>query len=231
MQGNNVRKTATIVGLLFIIATVTSLISVAFLGSALDGTNFLVGITEYENNVISAAMVELILAISLVAIGSLMFPILKKYDEGLALGYSSVRLIEAVLIIIATISLMLMLSIGKDLSAGTMHAADPQSLGALTMDLREWSFLLGTLIFLGIGALILNYVLYRSRLVPRWLSIWGLIGGVGVIVYGILGFFGTDTNAMDATTLLALPIAVQEMAFAVWLIVKGFNTATVGEAA
>jgi len=222
------RRTASIIGALFIIATVTSFISVALLGTALDGSDFLIDISEFENNVIMAAMVELVLAISLVAIGSLIFPILREHDEGLALGYSSIRLIEAVLIIIAAMSLMLMLSIGQDYEAGAMHAADPQSLGAMMLALREWSFLIGTLIFLGLGALILNYLLFRSELVPRWLSVWGLIGGVGVIAYGILGFFGTDTNAMDVTTLLALPIAVQEMAFALWLIVKGFNVRKTG---
>jgi len=62
-----------------------------------------------------------------------------------------------------------------------------------------------------------------SSLVPRWLSVWGLIGGAGVLVYGILGIFGLDTNAADASSLLAAPIAVQEMVFASYLIIKGFR--------
>jgi hypothetical protein len=78
-------------------------------------------------------------------------------------------------------------------------------------------------IFLGLGCLTLNYILYRSRLVPRWLSAWGLIGGVGILIYGTLGLFGTNTSSFDATTLLAAPIAVQEMVFASWLIIKGFD--------
>ena len=73
------------------------------------------------------------------------------------------------------------------------------------------------MIFLGLGGLVLNYLLYESRLVPKWLSVWGVIGAFLVMLYGLMSLFGTDPG------ILAAPIAVQEMVFAVWLIVKGFN--------
>jgi hypothetical protein len=80
---------------------------------------------------------------------------------------------------------------------------------------------IGTLIFLGLGGLCLNYLLYQSKLVPRWLSGWGLIGAALVLLYGLLSLFGLDPG------FLAAPIAVQEMVFALWLIVKGFTPAAV----
>ena len=83
--------------------------------------------------------------------------------------------------------------------------------------LFDWSFVIGTMIFLGLGGLVLNYILYELKLVPSWLSIWGLIGGACVLLYGLISLFGSDP------AFLAAPIAFQEMVFAVWIIVKGFN--------
>jgi len=218
------RKTAAIVGMLFIIATATSLASGVLLGNDLNGPDYLLNFHESENNVIFAVIFELALAVSLIGIGSLMFPVLRRQAEGLALGYASIRLLEAAFIVVATVCLLLMLTMGQGYAGGTLNAADSQSMGALLLALREWSFLIGTLIFLGLGALTLNYLLYQGQLVPRWLSAWGLIGGVGILLYGTMGLFGTDTNAFDATSLLAAPLAVQEMVLALWLMVKGFRT-------
>jgi len=220
------RKTAAIVGALFIIATVASLATALFLGSALDGPDYLLELPDIENNIMMAAMFETILAISLIGIGALMFPILRRHVEGLGMAYAGIRLVEAIFIVVAAVCLLGMLSMGQDYAAGSLDEAGSQSMGALLISLYESSLLFGTLIFLSLGCLALNYVLYRSRLVPRWLSAWGLIGGVGILIYGTMGLFGTDTSSFDATTLLAAPIAVQEMVFASWLILKGFDTPT-----
>lgn len=222
MKEGYYRKTAVIVGSLFIIATITALTSGAFLGTALDGSDYLLNIHENENDVVVAALFELALAASMIGIGSLMFPILRKQVEGLALAYAGIRLMEAAFVVLATVSLLLMLTMGKEYAAGTLNPADSQSIGTLLQALRDWSYLFGTLIFLGLGSMILNYLLYGSRLVPRWISVWGLLGAVGILLYGVMGLFGTDTNAFDATSLLAAPLAVQEMVLAAWLIIKGF---------
>jgi hypothetical protein len=227
MKEGYYRKTAAIVGALFILATVTSLASGVILGSALDGPDYLLNLPEIENEIIMAALFETILAISLVGIGALMFPVLRKQNEGLGMAYAGIRIMEAVFIVVSAVCLLLMLTMGQDYAAGNLVEADSRSLGALLISLRGTSFLFGTLIFLSLGGLALNYILYRSRLVPRWLSAWGLIGGVGILIYGTIGLFGTDTNSFDITTLLAAPIAVQEMVFASWLIIKGFNAPTI----
>jgi hypothetical protein len=221
------RKTAAIVGALFIIATIASLASGIVLGSALDDTDYILELPDIENDVMIAAMFETILATSLIGIGALMFPILRKNFEGLGMAYAGIRLVEAIFITVGTTCLLGMLTMGQDYAAGNMDATDAGSVGALLNSLRSGSLLFGTLIFLSLGGLVLNYILYRSRLVPRWLSAWGLIGDVGILIYGTMGMFGTDTNSFDVTTLLAMPIATQEMVFASWLIVKGFNVPTI----
>jgi hypothetical protein len=220
------RKTAVIVGALFIIATASSIASIPFLGTALDAPDYVLGLPDIENDIVIAAMLMTILAISLVGIGALMFPVLRRHAEGLGMAYTGFRVVEAIFIIFSTVCLLGMLSIGQDYAAGQLDEASARSMGALLSTLRDWSLLFGTVIFLGLGCLTLNYLLYRSKLVPRWLSVFGLIGGIGILIYGILGLFGTETSSFDATTLLAAPIAVQEMVFASWLIIKGFDTPT-----
>jgi hypothetical protein len=217
-------KTAMIVGVLFILATVTSLASAAFLGTALDGADYILGVPDDAKNVQVAVIFETILALSIIGYGVLLFPILKKQFEGLALAYVSILIVEAVLAIIGSVCLLLMLTMGQDYAAGTMDVASSRITGALLMALREWSVLFGSLVLFGVGSLALNYLLYLSRIVPRWLSIWGIVGDVCVLSYGLMGIFGNaTTDMMSASTLLAMPIAIQEMVFASWLIIKGFD--------
>jgi hypothetical protein len=86
-----------------------------------------------------------------------------------------------------------------------------------------WTWLLGPMIVLSLTALILNYMLYQSRLVPRFISVWGLIGALLMLAAGLLGMFGLSRFS-TITILLTLPLALNEMVLAVWLIVKGFNS-------
>ena len=220
------RKTAIIVGILFIIATATSILTIVFLGSTLETPLNFATISANEFQVGMAVLFWLILAVSVTGIGVMMYPILKKYHEGLALGYVGFRLIEAIGIIVASITLLSLLTLSQEYSAGTLDVANYQPIGSLLLALQDWSFEIGTLIFLGLGGLFLYYSLYELKLVPRLLSVWGLIGAACVLLYGLLGLFGLTADSM-ALNLLAAPIAIQEMVFAVWLIVKGFNPSTV----
>lgn len=169
---NTYRNTAIIVGVLFIIATITAILSGIFLGSTLDALN-LINISVNQSQVIIAVIFEFIVAISVFAIGFMMFPILKKYIESLALSYVGIRLIEAVFIIIASLSLLSLLTISQQYVAGSLNSS---ILGSLLLILRDWSLVIGTLIFLGLGGMSLNYLLYHSKLIPRWLSVWGSLG-------------------------------------------------------
>lgn len=215
------RKTAIVVGTLFIIATVTAVLSGIALDRILKDPGYLSDVSENENRVIVAVIFELILAVSVAGIGVLMFPVLKKHGEGLALGYAGIRLIETVFIIVASISLLSVLTLSQDYVAGPLDASYYQSSGTSLLALRDWSFVFGTMIFLGLGGLPLNYLLYQSRLVPRWLSVWGIIGAALVLLYGLLWLFELDYG------ILAALIAVQEMVFAALLLVKGFETSAI----
>jgi hypothetical protein len=216
------RRTAKIVGILFIVATVASLLGSAALGTTLDGRNYLAALATHETQVIIAALFFLIAATSAFATAFLLFPILRRYSEGLAAGYVGLRAFENVFYAASVVLLLTMLSVSQSDAVGAAGASSVPLLGAALLSAREWFSSLGTLIFFGVGAVILNDVLFRSRLVPRWLSAWGLIGGALVLLYGLLGILGFDTELGSPFMLLAMPTAVQEMVFAGWLLTKGF---------
>ena len=216
------KRTGIIVGLLFIIATVTAILTIAILGSTLETPLDANVVTENEYQIGLAVLFWIILAGSVTGIGFMVYPILKKYHEGLALGYIGFRITESICIIISSIALLSILAISQDYISGSIEASNYQSLGYLLLSLQNWSFEIGTLIFLGLGGFFIYYPLYELKFVPRWLSGWGLIGAACVLLYGLLGIFGLTADSM-LLNILAAPIAIQEMVFAVWLIFKGFN--------
>jgi hypothetical protein len=222
---NSYRKTAIIVGVLFIIATAASILSTPFLGS-LDASNYLTSVSANENQVIIGMIFELIAAVSALGTAVVLFPVLKKTIESLALGYVALRLIENIFYIVGALSLPIILTVSQGYVAGASNASYYQPLGALLLALHDWSIWMGTLIFFGLGSLTLNYLLYQSKLVPRFLSVWGLIGAALVLLFGLLSLF-ILTTGFNIFTILAVPILVQEMVFAVWLIVKGFNPSAI----
>ena len=218
---NTYRRTAIIVGVLFISATVFSILSSLFLGS-LNAPNYLTIISANKDQLIIGMMFELIAAVSAFGTAVMIFPILKKHVESLALGYVGLRIIENVFYVIGATSLLIMLTVSQGYIVGGFNASYYQPFGTFLLALYHWPILIGTLIFAGLGGLTLNYVLYQSKLVPRWLSAWGFIGAALIVVYGLIGIFSLTTG-FSTFSVLAFPIAVQEMVFAVWLIIKGFN--------
>ena len=211
------RKTAIVVGVLFIVATALSLISSSMLGSIIGAPNYLTNVAANGNQIIIGALLELAAAISVMLIPAVMFPVLKQHSEGMALGYFGFRILEAVTLFVGAMSALLLLTLSQQyVNVGAPAVSSFQISGALLLAARNWAFPLNPLVF-GPGALILYSVLYQADLIPRWLSVWGLIGAAMVFVFGLLGMFG------NILIFLAIPIAVQEMVMAVWLIVKGFN--------
>ncbi|MEZ5334528.1 MAG: DUF4386 domain-containing protein [Methanolobus sp.] len=143
----------------------------------------------------------------------------EKHNETLAFAYAGARISESVLFAINVIPTLTLLTLSQEfMKAGTPDASWYQTMGSLLITAGDWTFLIGFAIAFTISALILNFVLYKSRLVPRWLSIWGFAGALLLWVYYLLQIFNMEHD------ILFVPIAVQEMALALWLITKGFDT-------
>ena len=217
------RKTARIVGVLFIIATVAYSLGVIFLDPILGGSDYLTKASENENKVILGAFLVLIDSVAVASIGIVIYPILKKHNETLALGYAGARIVESVLFIVNVIFILTLLTLSQEfVKAGASDASYYQTLGTLLLAAGDWAFLLGFGLAFTLSALILNFLLYQSKLIPRWLAGWGFVGAVLIFAYYLLQFF-----SINPVEILFLPIAVQEMVFAVWLIIKGFNSSAI----
>jgi hypothetical protein len=217
------RRTGIVVGALFIMATVASILGSVALGSVLDGGDYLIGVAAHESRIILAVLLFLVAASSAFATAFLLFPILRRHSEGLAAGYVVLRTFENVFYVAGAVALLMMLTVSQNESVGAAAASDLSLLGAALLALNHWSVAIGTLIFAGLGSMTMNSVLYRSGLVPRWLSSWGVGGAALLVAYGVLGILGYDTGMGSAYMLLAMPIAIQEMVFAIWLIARGFD--------
>lgn len=213
------RTIARIVGVLFVIASATAIIGGSLLVPVTE-PGYLAAPTASEGQIISGALLELVLVLSVVAIAVMMFPILKRHNDGLALGYVGARIIEGMLLLGATVSALLLFSLGQDHGGST--AGGVQTLGDSLLAARDWTYLIGSLVALGVSAMLLNSLLYRSGLVPVWLSVWGLVGGALIAVRGLIEMYGADLTGL-VQGVFAAPIGIQEMVFAVWLIIKGFD--------
>ena len=224
-QMNSNRKTARIVGALFLTAMVTSLLGGIWLESILNAADYLINVSANETQVILAVLLELINGIAIVGIAVMMFPIFKKYDEALALGYIALRIIEAVIVIAAVISPLSLIALSQEyVKAGAPDASYFQTLGTSFLEARAlWvDLMLG--IFFSLGALLFYYLLYQSKLVPRWLSVWGLIAVALLLTWNLLEMFSIS---IYAGMILALPIILNEIFLGIWLIVKGFNSSAI----
>lgn len=223
------RTTAIITGVLFIVATATTLLGDVLTGSTVGAPDYLVQIAANRNLVVLGALFKIVAAVASAGIAIALYPVLRKHGEGLAMGSVAFRLVEGVFYLVAVLGLFSLLSLSQEYaSAGPQAVPTFEVLGASIIDLRVWAgFVLGVIAFC-LGAAMYYYVMYRSRLVPRWLSAWGLAGLALVFLLAMLIAFGESISGPSGMQLLlAIPIAVQEMVLAVWLIAKGFDSTAI----
>lgn len=214
------KTVARIVGVLFIVASAAAIVGGSLL-LPLGESDYLVETAANQGQIVSGVLIELILVMSVIAIAVMFYPVLKRQNEGMALGYVGARTLEGALLLTASVTGLIILSLSQDY--GNAATTGVQPLGDTLLAVRDWTYLLGSLVVFGVTALILNSLLYRSRFVPAWLSIWGLLGGALVIVAGLLQLYGTELSGVTEGV-FAAPIGIQEMVLAVWLIIKGFDT-------
>jgi hypothetical protein len=217
------RKTAVVVGLLYIVGTVAGVLSVFFTGSILGDPNYLKTIASSQNQIITGVLLVLIMGFALSMIPVMMFPIFRKHNEALALGAVVFRgVLETVAYIAIAVSWLLLLTLSQEyIKAGISEASYFQTLGTIILKTGDWLAQMLAIVF-SLGALAIYYLFYQSKLIPRWLSIWGLIGAVLYLATPVLSMFGLEVEILMA------PLALQEMVLAIWLIAKGFNSSEMG---
>jgi hypothetical protein len=218
------RTAARVVGALFIIASVPFTLAVVLLEPILAAPDYLIEVSRNEFRVGTGALLELTNHIAVVGIAVVIYPVLRPFSERLAMGYLVARSMESVIFIMGTMHLVALLNVSHEfVAAGAPPVSHFHTLGSMLLTGHDWNRAEFAFTAFSLSALILNYLLFQARLVPRWLCGWGMFGAALLLAARIMVISGLELSSATVT-LLDSPIMVQEMVFAVWLIVKGFNS-------
>lgn len=219
------KRADKLVGVLFILAAVSAVAGVILYDPILNGSDYLINGSKHANRVIWGALMELILVVSVVGTATTMFPILRRYNETIALWHVCFRFLEAIVIMIGVISVLSLLTLSQEfVAAGAPDVATFQTSGTILKAIHEWTFMLGPNFMLGINTLMYSYIFYKTKLVPKFIPILGMTGAALVFICALLVMFDIIEQVSVWGGLLALPVAANEMILAVWLIMKGFNS-------
>lgn len=212
------RTTATLVGAAYLFSNITFILgAIVMVQSMLGSPEYLSMIAAGRAQVVLGVLLSFANGLAYVGIAALLFPILRLRFESLAMAYVGFRVVEFITQILADISPLALLS----LVGNTDQADIGQGLGALLLAQRFWAFQMLNLIF-SLSALLLYAMFIRSRLIPRFLSVWGLIAAALVLLNTVLGWFSPDL-AESLGMITGLPMLLNEVFLGVWLIVRGFN--------
>jgi hypothetical protein len=215
------RRTARIAGTLFIVATAASLLSSAVEQPLLAGSDYLTRVAENLNRMSFGGLLELVAAGTSAGIAISLYPVLRRWSAELALGSVVFRTMEGVLYTAGAVCLLSLTGVGQQYTrAATADRAWLRAIGDSLLGMREEAVLAGVFAFT-VGAFMYYFAFYRSRLVPRWLSGWGIAAVLLLLIACLSALF--SRSPVTSYTILILPIAVQEMVLAVWLLARGFS--------
>jgi hypothetical protein len=224
---NYFRKLAISAGILFIIYTSVDVLTFLFLGPV-SATNYLVSVSANAGQVGTGALLLLIGGACASGIAISLYPVLKKFNPVLALGAVGFRISEGVLRFVSVCALLSIITLSQQfVKAGAPDSSYFQTLGILLYAGNRWVSNVGSLLAFSIGALLYYIIFYRTKLVPRWISVWGLVFGISGIVSCALVSIGLIAPFSTEQVVMVIPMLPQEMVLAVWLIVKGFNPSAI----
>jgi hypothetical protein len=216
------RLTARAVGILFLIGSITGLIALPLQDSVIGGDDYLTAASKHPDRLATGVLLQFVMGVAVVAIAVVIYPVLRRQTERLAVGYVVARALEGMVFVISGTWLLTLTTVSATYVASGDHSSYP-ALGQLLTSERDWlgHGVLDAAVF-SLGALILNAALLRARLVPRWLALWGLAGAVAYLAAGVLVIYGLEPLSTPQVTLEA-PLGLQEIALALWLIIRGFT--------
>jgi hypothetical protein len=224
---NSTRKTAIIAGSCYLVTHVTSVAALVLYGPVLSHSGFITG-TGSATSVLAGAWLEVILAIAVVGTAVALFPVVRRYNEGLAIGYVGLRTLEAAVIAIGVVSLLAVVTLRQHAGAG----ADPGSLvvvGRGLVAVHNWTFLVGPDFICAADTFVLALLMWRSRLIPRVVAGLGVVGGPLLFVSATAILFGAYKQVSLAGAVAPLPVFAWELGLAFFLIIKGFRATGSGQ--
>jgi hypothetical protein len=215
------RRIAATAGVLYLITHVTSIAGLALYTPVLRDPNYILG-PGADTRVVAGSFAEGILALAIIGTAVTLFPVVKRQQEGVALGYVGLRTLEAAIICVGIVSLLAVVTLRQDAVAGSDQAA-LVAVGRGLVAVHDWTFLLGPAFVLGVNTVLMAYLMFRSGLVPRFIGVLGLVGGPLVFASATATLFGVYDQISVLASIAALPVFAWELSLAIWLIAKGFR--------
>jgi Domain of unknown function (DUF4386) len=226
MRDTDFRRTAIVVGVLFWVSNLATLVGSAVTGFLPTADNALRNLYPHATQVIVGTLISHSNDAAIIGYSVLLFPVLARYSQGLALGYAAFKVVEGVMLLVGAAVLLSLIPVSQSyLASASTDAGSYKAVAEQALAQGFWAGRLGALAYL-IATPILNFVLFQTRLVPRVISAWGL-GAVGLLAVGLAAGVGDPTRGFEPAQLLVIPIILWELTFATWLIVRGFNTSSV----
>ena len=225
---NSARKIALVTGVFFMITIIPSPIAQFVLyDSVLNDVDYIVG-AGADANVRLGAFLEVIIAIAIIGTAVALFPLLKRQHEGFALGYVAARIFESAMIVVGIIGLLSVVTLRQEFAgvAGA-EAASLVEVGRSLVAIHDWTFLLGPGLMPGLNDIMLGYLLYASRLVPRALALLGIVAAPVHFASFVAVLLGVIEAGSVGQGIASIPVAAFEVILGIWLIVKGFNPSAV----
>jgi hypothetical protein len=221
----NPQKIARVTGVLFLITFITAIPAYFFYVPVLDDPRYILG-AGADTSVSLGAFLELLLIITNIGTAVVLYPVLKRVNEILALGYVTARIVECAFIAVGILSLLSVVTLHQE--AAGADATSLVAVGESLVALHEWTRLLGPGFVVGVGnGLMLGYLMYRSRLVPRGMAMLGLIGGPLIIASGVGVLLGVIEAGSVWHGLATIPEFFWELSLGIWLTVRGFNPSVI----
>jgi hypothetical protein len=223
------RKAAIIVGVLFLTAFLTSMLgSTVFIEPIINAPDYLINVHPNKSRLITGILLQVICAVAVVGIAVFLLPILKKHNKNIAFGYLGFRIIESAIIFISAISLLSLITLSQEyVKEGAPDVSSFQTLGTLAVAGHYWAFQM-VIIVCGIAGLMFCYLLYQSKLIPRFISVLGIIGYPLSLAAPLLDMFGIIDTLHGPGLIMYIPGSIFEIILLpLWLIVKGFNTSAI----
>lgn len=223
------KNVGRILGAFFLGVMVLWYIGYALLDSILNTPDYLLSIYPHKTKITIGVLFELLEVAGVLGITYLLYPILKKYHESLALGYFGFRVFESIMLIVALLCPLILITLSQQyIEIGTEDDAYFETLGILLKTTREdWSLYV-LAFFHPMAALPLYYFLYKTKLIPRFLSIWGFLAALFVLVDQVLfESFGLGLGRIGGNPISGIPMGLNEIFLGIWLMIKGFSDSTI----
>ena len=219
---NQDRRNGIIIGILYFVAAVSAVIAVLLYEPILSEDWYKTGAEGLETAVLAGVMNDILLIIAAVGTAVMLFPYVRLWNEHSALAYLCFRFMEAVFIAIGIVGILALVTLSSEY--GTVNEETYHHLGKALQSFHAWTSILGPNLMLGLNTILYSYLLYKTELVPKRLSLFGMLTAAMVFLAGLLDMFDIIGSFSPLKGVIALPIAIYELSLGTWLIIKSFDT-------